>query len=615
MPLSGDREDDVLAALALALTAAAQLSRPGPHRGPGPARMALAWRGTPLLRADGEPGAGDDARREPPWSLLPMPLRRSPRRPLVLALCAGAAWVGARDRRRPLFRRRRFRTFASRWWFSRWSAAGGLPRRGRCSRCVREQLAYRSLLGIAPACSPQGSARLESAAVSVLADDVPAPRRRAATRSAATVARAAALGHPGPSGLWLRRRRELGALLLARDGRGGADRHPVNTLTRQLRPPGFPPLSALGGPLPGAERQDGVPADLRGRGKAHIAVVAAALLLLLAQTLPRGRGRSRLEGAICRVGPTCSRGASPAPRPSRRVPRCSAPPGPFRIGADTLLRAWRPAPRAVRSRRIPTRRCPPPSPSTDVARRRPLWPCRRRRSRALGPARKARRRSRPAPPFDPFTSVADLSRGEPARPCLLSPGVLAGPRDPGCNACSWTSPPRAGRSRARTRSWTPCASSCRRNSRHRAAVVLTSHDPSRSRALLGDRAASDLADHVFLDSATERRTRSRCASILTAAGGNRAAGPARYSPTSKRCSRRATGRPAKLLRTATPEGIRVLRGRTPNQRAGAMPTRLPANATASSRDGDADRRNLGGRAGAGMSGSTWTCRSRPPRPM
>jgi ABC-type multidrug transport system ATPase subunit len=239
-----------------------------------------------------------------------------------------------------------------------------------------------------------------------------------------------------------------------------------------------------------------VPAALpQAWGTAHIAVVAAALLLLLAQTLPRRAGQITLEGGILRVGrDVLARGVASAhglaPRPALQWLL-----GPSGSGKSTLLRAWAAQlPRAVLVPQDPDEALPRAFSSTDVARvarsgharaDRVLWDLLGR----LGDGPVRRRL------FDPFTSVADLSRGERQR-LLLSLAFSRARADPGCTL--FLDEPTSAQDVPRThalldslRELLPAQFT------GTGAVVLTSHDPEPIEALLGDRAGQAIADHVL----------------------------------------------------------------------------------------------------------------------
>src|SRR5207244_3589873 len=77
-----------------------------------------------------------------------------------------------------------------------------------------------------------------------------------------------------------------------------------NTLIDSFRPPGFPPYPSLGGALfLRGITADGAPAPLpESWTAAHVAMVLASVLLLLAQTPPRKQGRPVLRNGVLRLG-------------------------------------------------------------------------------------------------------------------------------------------------------------------------------------------------------------------------------------------------------------------------------------------------------------------------
>ena len=491
---------DVLAALALALIAAATFET---WRSTGilfPERMALAWRGTLPFERMAEPAL---AMMLAGTSLVALAA-------VATAAVTGALWF---------------------WLYARglhaWarviggalSFAGAIPYVAfalvvRALVCPPvaflaagrwlalrpdEQLAYRSLLGIAPGllAAGLGLGLGVSRGLWSWLDDVRAAEESSDSFLAATIRGQRPWTILVRQGLWLRRRRELGALLLA--GMAAAVLIDIlsNTLIDSFRPPGFPPYPSLGAALflRGAG-QDGVPAALpHAWGTAHIAVVVAALLLLLAQTLPRRAGQITLEGGILRVGrDVLARGVASAhglaPRPALQWLL-----GPSGSGKSTLLRAWAAQlPRAVLVPQDPDEALPRAFSSTDVARvarsgharaDRVLWDLLGR----LGDGPVRRRL------FDPFTSVADLSRGERQR-LLLSLAFSRARADPGCTL--FLDEPTSAQDVPRThalldslRELLPAQFT------GTGAVVLTSHDPEPIEALLGDRAGQAIADHVL----------------------------------------------------------------------------------------------------------------------
>lgn len=362
-----------------------------------------------------------------------------------------------------------------------------------------EQLAYRSLLGIAPG--------LLSASVALglgigrglwsWLDEV-----RALEESSDSFLAARVRGQPRWSillrqGLWLRRRHELGALLLA--GMAGAVLIDVlsNTLIDAFRPPGFPPYPSLGAALflRGTDGS-GVPIPLPAAWHtAHVAVVGAALLLLLAQTLPRRRSRIALRDGVLRVSSeVLARGVASAhglaPRPALQWVL-----GPSGAGKSTLLRAWEAQlRRAVLVPQDPDEALPGAFAVADVARLarthasrgdRVLWDLLGR----LGDDPVRRRL------FDPYTPVSALSRGERQR-LLLALALVRARADPGCTLL--LDEPTSAQDRSRTHALLDCLRELLPpQSSGNGAVVLTSHDPEPLEALLGDRTAQAVPDHVL----------------------------------------------------------------------------------------------------------------------
>jgi len=99
--------------------------------------------------------------------------------------------------------------------------------------------------------------------------------------------------------VWLRRRRDLGALFLGGMAAAALIDILSNTLIDSFRPPGFPPYPSLGAALfLRGISGDGVPAPLAPAWEiAHVSVVLASLILLLAQTFRGDSAASPCEKA------------------------------------------------------------------------------------------------------------------------------------------------------------------------------------------------------------------------------------------------------------------------------------------------------------------------------
>jgi energy-coupling factor transporter ATP-binding protein EcfA2 len=362
-----------------------------------------------------------------------------------------------------------------------------------------EHLAYRSLLGATPGllAASLGLGLGISRGLWSWLDDVRAAEESSDSFLAATVRGQKRWTILLRQGLWLRRRRELGALLLAGMASAALIDILSNTLIDSFRPPGFPPYPSLGAALflRGAD-ETGAPGPFpEPWGAAHVAVVAAALLLLIAQTLPRGGGRIELESGVLRVGPSVlARGIASAhglsPRPSLQWVL-----GPSGSGKSTLLRAWTAQlEHAVLVPQDPDEALPGAFAATDLASMARSAPARTDRVLwdllgRLGDDPVRRRL------FDPFTSVSSLSRGERQR-LLLALAISRTRADPGCTLL--LDEPTSAQDGARTSALLDCLRELLpARFTGTGAVVLTSHDPEPIDALLGDRGPQAVADHVL----------------------------------------------------------------------------------------------------------------------
>jgi ABC-type multidrug transport system ATPase subunit len=490
----------VLSAAALAALAAAALEV---WRGTGtffPLRMALAWRGALPFQRLSEPA-------------LPMMLAGTGLVALGAAATAaliGALWMFLYARRLDAWARGAGAAL---------SFAGAIPYVAfalvvRALFCPEvaflaagrwlalrpdEQLAYKSLIGVAPGllCASLALGLGIGRGLWSWLDDVRVAEESSDSFLAARVRGQAPWSILVRQGLWLRRRQELGALLLA--GMAAAVLIDVlsNTLIDAFRPPGFPLYPSLGAALflRGTD-ESGVPVALPQAWQgAHVAVVGAALLLLLAQTLPRRGSRISLSGGVLRIsGEVLARGVASAhglaPRPALQWVL-----GPSGAGKSTLLRAWEAQlPRAVLVPQDPDEALPGAFSVGDVARLSRAAPSRGDRvfwdllgRFADGPVRRRL--------FDPFTPVSALSRGERQR-LLLALALVRARSDPECTLL--LDEPTSAQDQPRTHALLDCLRDLLPpQSAGSGAVVLTSHDPEPIDSLLGDRAEQGVPDHVL----------------------------------------------------------------------------------------------------------------------
>ena len=294
-------------------------------------------------------------------------------------------------------------------------------------------------------------------------------------------------------GLWLRRRRDLGALFLGGMAAAALIDILSNTLIDSFRPPGFPPYPSLGAALflrglTEAGTPAPLPLPLQG---AHALVVLASLLLLLAQTLPHRLGRVALrEGSLSVSGHVLASGVSSGhglvPRPALQWVL-----GASGAGKSSLLHAWsEELPHAVLVPQDPDRALPASLSAAAVARlaARPrgaqiLWDL-------LGRMDDERVRRRLS---DPFTPVSAFSRGERQR--LLV--ALALTRARGDAACTLLlDEPTSAQDAGRTHALLDCVRELLGEGfAGTGSLVLASHDPEALDGLLGDRRA--VADHVL----------------------------------------------------------------------------------------------------------------------
>jgi ATPase subunit of ABC transporter with duplicated ATPase domains len=360
-----------------------------------------------------------------------------------------------------------------------------------------EQLAYRSLLGLAPGalaaslllglCVGRGLwSWLEQVRAAEESSDSFLTAEVRGQRPWEIVLR---------HGLWLRGRRDLGALLLGGFASAALIDILSNTLIDSFRPPGFPLYPSLGAALfLRGLGDDGAPLPLSPAWQvAHVAVVLAALLLLLAQTLPRRSSRVALIDGELRVGDkVLARGIASAPGLASR-PALQWVLGASGTGKTTLLRAWASElPAAVMVPQDPDEALPPSLSGTALARLarranprgdRILWDLLGR----LGDDRVRRGL------FDPFTPAKSFSRGERQRLALAL--ALTRPlADPECTLL--LDEPTAAQDAARTHALLDCLREMLPSTfSGSGSMVITCHDPETLGSLLGDRA--QVTDHVL----------------------------------------------------------------------------------------------------------------------
>jgi len=470
-----------------------------------------------------------------------------------------------------------------------------------------EQLAYRSLLGIAPgllAASVGLGLGIGRGLWSWL-EDVRAAEESSDSFLAARVRGERPWSILVRQGLWLRRRRELGALLLAGMAAAALIDILSNTLIDSFRPPGFPPYPSLGAALflRGAGG-DGLPLPFPAAwGTTHLAVVAAALLLLLAQTLPRGTGRVTLEGGVLRVGRgVLARGVASAHGIATR-PALQWVLGPSGAGKSTLLRAWTAQlPRAVLVPQDPDEALPRSFSAPDVARLarprdghadRVLWDLLGR----LGDAPLRRRL------FDPFTPVSALSRGERQR-LLLSLALSRARADPACTLL--LDEPTSAQDGPRTHALLDCVRELLpAQFSGTGAVVLTSHDPEPIDALLGDRAADAVADHVLWIEERKARALSVLAGPVRRWEGAEPQGLQQYFAAVDALFAARERAPGESAAAKDGEGVRVLRDRT-------TISGRPYSVSASARIRGGELVVLSGPSGCGKSTLLREIAARPP---
>src|SRR4051812_17177392 len=298
-------------------------------------------------------------------------------------------------------------------------------------------------------------------------------------------------------GLWQRRRRDLAALLLGSAAAAVLIDILSNTLIDSFRPPGFPTYPSLGAALfLRGIGHDGIPLPLGlDLMAAHVLVVLAALLLVVAQTFPHHAARIALRDGSLRVGARVLANGVASPHGLPPRPSLQWVLGTSGSGKSSLLKAWSgQLENAILVPQDPDEALPSALSGTDVARLastvsargdRVLWDLLGR----LGDGRL--RRSL----FDPFTPVSSLSRGERQRlvVCVAMPRAR---RDPDCTLLF--DEPTSAQDASRTRALLDCVRELLPSgSGGASSLVLAAHDPESLDALLGDRAGEAIPDHVL----------------------------------------------------------------------------------------------------------------------
>ncbi len=352
-----------------------------------------------------------------------------------------------------------------------------------------EQLAYRSMLGMAPGLLAASVALGLCVARGLWSwlEQVRVAEERSDSFLAASLRGQRPWEILLRQGLWLRRRRELGALLLS--GLAAAALIDVlsNTLIDSFRPPRVPLYPSLGAALfLRGLADDGAPPALPFPWTAaHAAMVLAAVLLLLAQTLPRRPKQAALHEGVLRLGPKVVVRGAPGAHTLAPPPSLQWVLGASGSGKSTLLQAWAAElSSAILVPQDPDQALPGAFAATDLAalarRRRPrgdrlVWDL-------LGRLDDQRMRRRF---FDPFTPVAAFSRGERQRLalCLALSRALA---DPGLPLL--LDEPTSAQDAARTHALLDCVRGLLSAPLARGSLVVACHDPEPLDALLGDRA-------------------------------------------------------------------------------------------------------------------------------
>jgi len=358
-----------------------------------------------------------------------------------------------------------------------------------------DQLAYRSLLGAAPgllAASLAIGLSLGRGLWSWL------ERVRAAEEDTESFLTATVRGEPAwrivlRHGVWLRRRRELGALLLG--GMAAAALIDVlsNVLIDSFRGAGFPTYPSLGAALfLRGITEGGVPSPLPSAwSTAHVVVIAAALILVLAQAMPLRPRRISLAHGALRVNARVLASGVPAAHGLATRPAVQWVLGESGAGKSMLLQAWASElPDAVLAPQDPDEALPAALSATDLGEiGGPAL------SDLLGRLEDPRMQRRL---FDPFTPVSSFSRGERQR--LMLALALAKARG-GCSLL--LDEPTSAQDARRAQALLACVRELL-DKESDGVLVITSHDAE----LLGESGPRP-ADHVlWLEGGRAQTTRS-----------------------------------------------------------------------------------------------------------
>ena len=348
-----------------------------------------------------------------------------------------------------------------------------------------DQLAWRSLLGAAPgllAASLAIGLSLGRGLWSWL-ERVRAAEEESESFLTATVRGEQAWRIVLRHGIWLRRRRELGALLLGGMAAAGLIDVLSNALIDSFRGAGFPPYPSLGAALfLRGITEGGIPAPLPTTwSTAHVMVISAALILVLAQAIPLRPRRISLTRGTLRVNSRVLANGVPGAHGLATRPAVQWVLGESGAGKTMLLQAWAAQlPRAALATQDPDEALPAALSANDLA-------------QAGGPAlsdllgrledpRMQRRL------FDPFTPVSSFSRGERQR-LMLALALARARNDPDCALL--LDEPTSAQDAKRSQALLRCVRELL-DTESDGALVITSHDAE----LLGD-SGPRADDHIL----------------------------------------------------------------------------------------------------------------------